>query len=83
MKSSIQNLSIYPNPSLAMQPTYVDVGDNFLDGTVLVVSDEAGMEILRKNVYSRFSEIKLSSGYYVVSVYLSDKKILSDKILVK
>lgn len=83
VKSSIQNLSIYPNPSLAMQPTYVDVGDNFLDGTVLVVSDEAGMEILRKNVYSRFSEIKLSSGYYVVSVYLSDKKILSDKILVK
>ncbi len=83
VKSSIQNLSIYPNPSLAMQPTYVDVGDNFLDGTVLVVSDEAGMEILRKNVYSRFSEIKLSSGYYVVSVYLSDKRILSDKILVK
>lgn len=82
-KSSSPTLSLYPNPVRAMQPFYVEVMAPDFDKAVMTVSDESGMEILRREPVTKLNELRLPSGYYVVTVYLSDKKIVSDKILIE
>lgn len=82
-KSSSQSISLYPNPVRAMQPFYVEVMAPDLDKAVMTVSDESGVEILRREPVAKLNELRLPSGYYVVTVYLSDKKIVSDKILIE
>lgn len=82
-KSSSQSISLYPNPVRAMQPFYVEVMALDLDRAVMTVSDESGVEILRREPVAKLNELRLPSGYYVVTVYLSDKKIVSDKILIE
>lgn len=82
-KSSSPTLSLYPNPVRAMQPFYVEVMAPDFDKAVMAVSDESGMEILRREPVTKLNELRLPSGYYVVTVYLSDKKIVSDKILIE
>lgn len=82
-KSSSQSISLYPNPVRAMQPFYVEVMAPDLDKAVMTVSDESGVEILRRESVAKLNELRLPSGYYVVTVYLSDKKIVSDKILIE
>ncbi|MBE6330434.1 MAG: hypothetical protein E7072_10050 [Bacteroidales bacterium] len=82
-KSSSQSISLYPNPVRAMQPFYVEVMASDLDKAVMTVSDESGVEILRREPVAKLNELRLPSGYYVVTVYLSDKKIVSDKILIE
>lgn len=82
-KSSSPTLSLYPNPVRAMQPFYVEVMASDLDKAVMTVSDESGVEILRREPVAKLNELRLPSGYYVVTVYLSDKKIVSDKILIE
>jgi hypothetical protein len=82
-KSSSPTLSLYPNPVGAMQPFYVEVMAPDFDKAVMTVSDESGMEILRREPVTKLNELRLPSGYYVVTVYLSDKKIVSDKILIE
>lgn len=82
-KSSSQSISLYPNPVRAMQPFYVEVMAPDFDKAVMIVSDESGVEILRREPVAKLNELRLPSGYYVVTVYLSDKKIVSDKILIE
>ena len=82
-KSSSQSISLYPNPVRAMQSFYVEVMAPDLDKAVMTVSDESGVEILRRESVAKLNELRLPSGYYVVTVYLSDKKIVSDKILIE
>ena len=66
-----------------MQSFYVEVMAPDLDKAVMTVSDESGVEILRRESVAKLNELRLPSGYYVVTVYLSDKKIVSDKILIE
>ncbi|MBR6659299.1 MAG: hypothetical protein IKL19_04395 [Paludibacteraceae bacterium] len=82
-KSSSQSISLYPNPVRAMQPFYVEVMAPDFDKAVMTVSDESGVELLRREPVAKLNELRLPSGYYVVTVYLSDKKIVSDKILIE
>lgn len=82
LKSGI-GLRSYPVPANDEEPFFVEVEEENLNGTELVVYDEKGNLVRKINAVRRKNEMRLPSGVYVVVLERAGTPLLSTKLIVR
>lgn len=82
LKSGI-GLRSYPVPANDEEPFFVEVEEEDLNGTELVIYDEKGNLVRKINAVRRKNEMRLPSGVYVVVLERAGTPLLSTKLIVR
>lgn len=76
-------LRSYPVPANDEEPFFVEVEEDHLNGTELVIYDEKGNLVRKINAVRRKNEMRLPSGVYVVVLERAGTPLLSTKLIVR